>query len=254
VAGWYTDPWDPRGQRWWDGTAWSAYTDAHYGTVRAAVAPAAASVVSELVGPTRWLGLVLPLGVALQTAGLVLSWGAFRDLFRHLRDNDLATLSSRGPNVAATLGQALSLASIVVLVLRIVWLHRATAAAAATSGVVAGVSPRRSPGLACCGWLIPIVNLWWPFQGMQDVCPNDGGTRRQIGWWWTTYLFGALGGTVALFATVATSSTVAAVAIAVPSVSLVVSAVLERRLVVVALHEQAARAGLNLADSGPTDA
>jgi Domain of unknown function (DUF4328) len=57
---------------------------------------------------------------------------------------------------------------------------------------------RRARGWAFWGWIIPIVNLWFPFQVMGDIwrAGLPEAKRRKIAWlpalWWTCWLLSSL--------------------------------------------------------------
>jgi hypothetical protein len=64
-------------------------------------------------------------------------------------------------------------------ILQIVWLWRSTALARGL-----GLSPRRSPGWAGFSFVIPIVNLWWPYQSVADLFSPGHEARREVALWW----------------------------------------------------------------------
>lgn len=54
------------------------------------------------------------------------------------------------------------------------------------------VEHKRRIGWVWAGWLVPFVNLWFPFQVVHDIrvdpmAPSKGG--NMVGWWWTLWLF-----------------------------------------------------------------
>src|SRR5437762_8516846 len=51
-----------------------------------------------------------------------------------------------------------------------------------------GLRLRRSPTLAAAGFIIPIVNFWWPYQAAADLLPPGSPDRRLAGWWWGSYI------------------------------------------------------------------
>jgi len=83
------------------------------------------------------------------------------------------------------------------------WLSRARADAEV-------LNPRfrhkRSAGWAWFGWLVPVVNYWFPYQYVRDVRLATSTEERRcstvVGWWWTTLLasqhIGLLGGLVVM--------------------------------------------------------
>jgi hypothetical protein len=79
-------------------------------------------------------------------------------------------------------------------ILFVVWFYRARINAERH-----GYPQRRARGWAFWGWIVPIVNIWFPFQIMGDIwragLPAD--QRRETAWlpalWWTCWLLSGLG-------------------------------------------------------------
>ena len=79
-------------------------------------------------------------------------------------------------------------------ILFVVWFYRARINAERH-----GYRQRRARGWAFWGWIVPIVNLWFPFQIMGDIwragLPAE--QRRETAWlpalWWTCWLLSGLG-------------------------------------------------------------
>jgi hypothetical protein len=79
-------------------------------------------------------------------------------------------------------------------ILFVVWFYRARINAERH-----GYPQRRARGWAFWGWIVPIVNLWFPFQIMGDIwragLPAE--QRRETAWlpalWWTCWLLSGLG-------------------------------------------------------------
>jgi hypothetical protein len=85
----------------------------------------------------------------------------------------------------------LDLASLVVLaavIMMIIWSYQAASHARAlhypaSLGVI----------WAVLGWLIPIVNFWFPYQVLRDCLPaTEAAGRRLVLRWWLLYIFGSL--------------------------------------------------------------
>lgn len=48
----------------------------------------------------------------------------------------------------------------------------------------------RRKGWVWAGWLVPVVNLWFPFQIVRDIVKALGTSAGMLlGWWWTFWLF-----------------------------------------------------------------
>src|SRR3977135_3679983 len=63
---------------------------------------------------------------------------------------------------------------------------------AAVVAKLLGLPARRSPALATCSFLIPIVNLWWPYQSTCDLLPPGHPGRHVVGRWWATWVTSSL--------------------------------------------------------------
>ncbi|MGH3314785.1 MAG: DUF4328 domain-containing protein [Nocardioidaceae bacterium] len=65
---------------------------------------------------------------------------------------------------------------------------------------------RRSAGWAWFGWIVPVVNLWFPYQYVRDVRLATVTEERRystvVGWWWAAWLasqhIGLVGGLVVM--------------------------------------------------------
>lgn len=203
-AGWYPDPWQPSQQRWWDGTAWTGY----------ATPPAAAPPVAP-AGPGSALrlddeerrGARARIALLVAIPFLVVSQAALVWIIRvfvdRVNDGSFTTSSSErfyadftsafaGPQLLSRVG---SLGYLVAAVLFLLWFYRACA-----DGRALGLPARREPGVATASFVIPVVNLWWPYQSTCDLLPADHPARRHVLRWWLLWL---VGGTVASIAVIA---------------------------------------------------
>jgi high-affinity nickel permease len=43
---------------------------------------------------------------------------------------------------------------------------------------------------AALGWIVPIVNFWFPYQAIRDCLTPGNADRRLVKQWWTYYLIG----------------------------------------------------------------
>ena len=213
--------------RWWDGTRWTEHTSDYSRPTYAAVhQPSHADLLARERKLTPWLQALLflwPLATAVSLGGLV-------STFQHIIDGDQRD-SVGGFWVVAQLA---SLAGIGVLVLRIVWLYRAASTARAL-----GFDARREPMHAAIGWLIPVLNYWWPYQGVTDLFPAGERPDRRIAWWWGLSIASGL----SLFVVIAVPFVSTGVAVALVVVALapaLVAAALEVGLVseAVAVHQR----------------
>jgi len=225
--GWYEDPWRQAPLRWWDGATWTEHTSGYSpAPTRVAIhQPSRADLFEREQRIAPWLrGLLFlwPLATAVSLGGMV-------SFIQRAVDGD-DTSSISGYWVLAQLG---SLVGLGVLVLRILWLYRAALTARAL-----GLDARREPLHAAIGWLIPILNYWWPYQGMTDLFPEGHRPDRRIAWWWGMSIASGLG----LFVVIAVpfvSTGVAVVLVVVALAPALVAAALEVGLVseAVAAHD-----------------
>jgi hypothetical protein len=223
--GWYHDPWQRAPMRWWDGARWTEHVADWTGTAptatRTAVTPSVAASYGAEQRLTPWLRRLLvlwPLATAVSAAGLAASAPQLIDA---LQDGSTANDTS-GWWYLVQLAGAFSIA---LQVVRILWLYRT-----ATTANELGLHVRRTPIWSALGWIIPIVNFWFPYQGVTDLFPEYHRPDRRIAWWWASSIVAALVPLAALAAPyvpvgVAVAIVVAAVA---PTV---VAAVLELGLV-----------------------
>ena len=81
------------------------------------------------------------------------------------------------------------------IVLPVVWLKWQYRSA--TTARLLGYPARRSPRLGCWSWVIPVVNIWFPYQALRDTLPPGHGGRAVL---LRTWLASLLAGLVAVVA------------------------------------------------------
>jgi hypothetical protein len=239
--GWYHDPWSQAPMRWWDGSHWTEHLADWRGHLPAVPTagpsvggPALAVRIDAERRVTPWLRRLLylwPLAAAASAGVAAASIQPVIDAF-----NGDSTDSVSGWGGVAQVAGAFSIA---LLVLRMVWLHRAVAAARDL-----GLPVRRQPLPAAIGWLVPIINLWWPLQGVTDLFVPGHRPDRRLAWWWACSVVSSLAPLAGL--AVPYVPVVAAGAILVAAVvPTVAAAILELGLVsdAVALHTRLATPG-----------
>jgi Domain of unknown function (DUF4328) len=92
------------------------------------------------------------------------------------------------------LDEAADITIVGLSILFLVWFYRARINAERH-----GYPQRRARGWAFWGWIVPIVNLWFPFQIMGDIwrAGLPAGQRTETAWlpalWWTCWLLSGLG-------------------------------------------------------------
>lgn len=184
AAGWYPDPWPTGGMRWWDGAGWTGHAaGAVVGSARPEVAE------GERLGARARTALAwaIPASVVTQATALVY----YRSMLHGLRD---ATRRPGyvgygfTPNLGASiLLQVVSMATLVVAVLFLMWFSRA-----ANNARALGLPSRREPRLAVLGYIIPIVNFWWPYQSTCDLLPQGHPGRSKVLRWWLLWILGGM--------------------------------------------------------------
>jgi hypothetical protein len=145
----------------------------------------------------------------LQMLVTVLTIGAFVDRIRAEMDKPSPNFNSVNSSTQF-LYTPLSLLSIAALIGVMIWSYRA-----ATSANHLNYPHVRGPVWAIVGWIIPIVNFWFPYVAVRDALPPGHPARSTVLRWWLCYLgmsFGAIGlALVAVFSDMAI-----AVALAIP--------------------------------------
>jgi hypothetical protein len=72
---------------------------------------------------------------------------------------------------------------LVVAILFMIWFHRAADVARK-----AGRPARREPVWAVLGFIVPIVNWWFPYQVAAGLVSAQDATRKVIARWWTFWI------------------------------------------------------------------
>jgi hypothetical protein len=209
--GWFPDPWGTEKLRWWDGQAWTPHLyppaepapgpvtvgapGAGGGTVWSdqALADAGGVAAAPAIGAERVAAHWARIGLlwagpmqALYDVGVAVQAGWYADHFDELAKGHSPKLTGAAASVTPVLSYC-SLGVLVAGVLFLVWMYRAAAVAR-----LLGLPARRAPGLATFSFLIPIVNLWWPYQSTCDLLPPGHPGRHAVGRWWATWLSSSL--------------------------------------------------------------
>lgn len=188
--GWHPDPWRQAALRWWDGQQWTHHVGAPAPPFAAAGAPAGPVAdlqkEADAVRRGRWAAWIL----AVQLPAFALAMAVFARGLRTLVVDALPNLSTEEPQagVAFAIGTGLvngvGALSFIVLVLVLMWFHRAVA-----NGLALGCRGPREPTFATVSFFIPIVNFWWPYESLRDCVPASASELRQtILRWWVLYL------------------------------------------------------------------
>lgn len=180
-AGWYPDPWQQSPFRWWDGYAWTPHL-----WQQQPVTP-----VLDETKPARQAQLAIAAAAVAAVFGTIVGHPALVDLVEQLRDlsstSDSFLMLNNPLYLASWLSSLVSMAAGIVF---LIWFHRS-----ATNAVAMGLRARRDPTMGVLGFMIPIINLWWPYGSMRDLFPEDDPRRAHVLPW---FLLWAPGGIVAV--------------------------------------------------------
>ncbi|HZR15166.1 MAG TPA: DUF4328 domain-containing protein [Acidimicrobiia bacterium] len=227
TPGWFPDPWGTEKLRWWDGRAWTPHLyppaeSSPSGTVGSAT-PAGTAGGTGTNGAagvdrsTGWPGgasasgshgavtgevRLAPMRSSAHWASLAMLWAGplqalyyvafgfqarwYADHFSDFRAGRTPTLTGTAASVAPVL-QFASLAVLAAGVIFLVWMYRS-----ADLARLLGIPARRTPALAACSFIIPILNLWWPYQSTCDLLPPGHRGRHVVARWWALYLVSTL--------------------------------------------------------------
>jgi len=189
--GWYPDPWRPGQRRWWDGNGWTDDT----WDPSATPPPAAAGPTFMAPDPQRDLrdeqsaALWCKRGYIAFVVGRVVGFFAFMVVLTQFVDDVRRAIDTNGTlenthtNAFNVINPLCSLLSLLGLVALIIWSYKA-----ATVASNLHYPAVRSPVWAAVGWIIPIVNFWFPYQAIRDSLAPGNPERRTVGLWWVFFL------------------------------------------------------------------
>jgi hypothetical protein len=133
-----------------------------------------------------WLGRVCLVVPVLTFFSYLLVRSGLRSIFDNMKNSNLngsqpPNFGSLGPS--SSFGQFLGVGNLALIGCEIWW-----GVAATTTARALGLSTRREAGLAGASFIIPLVNLVWPYQTAVDVFPIRA--MAKAGTWWTMRLGG----------------------------------------------------------------
>jgi hypothetical protein len=180
-AGWFPDP-ETGGTswRWWDGFRWAPPGWGHQSAYDPAAFSRALAAHAESTRNTgkwfRWTMAAYLMSVFLVVVGIAIAFhGGIH--FDHT-DPDGTVHISRTFVVMQLVAMPYGLVSWADLALFIAWLYNA--------GKFADVQrwpAARSRTLGAFSRLIPIVQLWWPYEAIRDLYPPGGRPDFALQWW-----------------------------------------------------------------------
>lgn len=198
-AGWFPNPENPAQQRYWDGAQWTERTFSREDAMRAQVESARAEL--RQWGKRGRLG-VLTMAVAYSVNILVMAFLLLPRMY-DMFDKMLAPGAGKpmpvpsadpGYMVGNLLGNAVSLAGLVGLIVLLIWQYKA-----AVYAKNVGIPSSMEPGWGVAGWLIPIGNLFMPYMALKGLTPVGDEGRRYVVFAWTGWIV-AMVGTMATLA------------------------------------------------------
>jgi hypothetical protein len=198
APGWYPDPSNERLMRWWDGQQWSLETQTKE-AVRAGFSaplpatswgPSPAKDLERVESDGRRARAWLWVGVGLYAYRFAVSAltttytrQTFEALFSSRRPRPTVPAPPAWVTGLSWSSQLVSIATLIVGVLFAIWLQHA-----AELSRNLRLPARRTPGWAFGGFILPIVNFWFPYQVARDCLPPDHAGRSLVGRWWALYL------------------------------------------------------------------
>ena len=191
--GWYPDPWRPGRRRWWDGNGW---TDDTWDPSAPQTPPAAATPHFLAPDPHRDLrdehgaAVWARRGFIAMFVGRFVGFVASMIVISQVVDDVRRAIDTDGKVNANTgaynaLNLPFSTLTLLGFVAIIIWSYKA-----ATVADNLHYPMVRSTVWAAVGWIVPIVNFWFPYQAIRDCLAPGNPERRTVRQWWTFYLIG----------------------------------------------------------------
>jgi hypothetical protein len=187
APGWYPDPWRPGQRRWWDGAGWTDHTHDPNAAPASPVYWAQPDPRRDLQAERSaavWAKRGFIAFFASRIIGGIASLVALNNIvddIRHSIDTD-TPLTTRSP-AWQLLNMPVSILSILGLVAIVIWTNKAV-----TLATNLGYPMRHQPGWYAAGWIVPILNLWFPYQALRDSLAPTNPARSTVNHWYVAYL------------------------------------------------------------------
>ena len=194
--GWYPDPWRPGQRRWWDGNGWTDHT----WDPSAPMTPTPAASQHFVVPPdpqrdlrdersfALWArrGFVaFVVGREVQLVASVIVFNGIVDDIRRFFDTNGQVTPNNSNAWFSAVNLLCSSLSLLAFVAIVIWAYKA-----ATVASNLHYPATRGPLWAIVGWIIPIVNFWFPYQAIRDCLPPHHAERRTVKLWWACFVLG----------------------------------------------------------------
>jgi hypothetical protein len=217
--------------RWWDGAQWTGCVSGP---------PPTRGAAPDVAGErnlARWLRPALLVAGIAQAVTLVTSvdqvqW--YVDHWSQLTRTDGGSVPTMPASTSSSLGQLFGIVGFAIAVLFMIWFYRA-----ASNGWSSGIPARHGPVIATFSFIIPVLNLWWPYQAALDMVPASDPNRGIIRRWWALWLLGMLCGVLVYPAAAIYTETTARVVAGIGAVAMLMAALAARAMVeyVTSTHE-----------------
>ncbi|HEX2383768.1 MAG TPA: DUF4328 domain-containing protein [Acidimicrobiales bacterium] len=192
--GWYPDPWQPARRRWWDGTSWGDHTWDPNQPQRPVQPP---PMWLPPPDPRRdladehkaavWAKRAFTALFVTKVASGLISLMVFDSIIDDIRQaSDTGTTDQTAMNGWQILNMPVTLVLILGFVGVIIWTYKAANVASKLN-----YPARHSTTWAILGWIVPVINFWFPYQSVRDCMAPGNSERRTVRRWWVLYLVGS---------------------------------------------------------------
>jgi hypothetical protein len=215
--GWYPDPWQPARRRWWDGTSWGDHTWDPNQATQPAQQPQQPQPAVWMPPPDPWRDLAderrsgvwakrafVALFIAKVASGLI-SLVVFDTVIDDIRQAaDTGTTDQTSTNGWQILNMPVSIVLLLGFIGVIIWAYKS-----ATVASKLNYPARHSTTWAILGWIVPVINFWFPYQSVRDCLAPGNPERRAVRQWWALYLIGSFAWVVVIVVAVIVGTAIA---------------------------------------------
>ncbi|MCB5908251.1 DUF4328 domain-containing protein [Streptomyces pinistramenti] len=157
------------------------------------------AVLRSPVGLSKAVKMLLRLVVVADLYALWQGWQLYGLAGRIIGDFGSVTAQEidRADTLYAASGKIQAVAMLATAVVFIVWFHRTRV----NADVFAPEHHAKGRGWAIWGWIVPVVNLWFPRRIALDTWNASAGanspSRALVNWWWTLWIVDLIFGRLA---------------------------------------------------------